>query len=300
MITAQILADSINSRERRITTWLLEYPRFIHAEFMTHRDFSRNAGSSRAIPLKESIFAINKNPALPVWWGSTQKGMQSGPELTGENLVTAKSNCDRAMRYCIDQAWHTNEIGLHKSITNRWLEPWSHIKVIATITDMRNFFALRAHPAAMPEFQVLAYRMLELYLESIPTEKKDGEWHIPFEKGFKIDPILTLPQRLKVATARCCWVSYNKPDKVIGEHTTVGEALARHDDAAKNGHWSPFEHCARAVPIGQVYAHSNFDTDNYPSGWFQYRKGFNQERKTKVNLQDILNERPEWTKTAGL
>lgn len=125
MITAQILADSINSRNRRITTWLLEYPRFIHAEFMTHRDFSRDASSSRAIPLKESIRAITDHPALPVWWGSTQKGMQSGPELRGESLAYAKADSDMAMRECLLAAQRANNSGLHKSITNRWLEPWS-------------------------------------------------------------------------------------------------------------------------------------------------------------------------------
>ena len=45
-INAQIVADSINQMGDRITTYLLTYPRFIHAELMTHRVFSRNSASS--------------------------------------------------------------------------------------------------------------------------------------------------------------------------------------------------------------------------------------------------------------
>lgn len=301
MITAKILTDSINPMGRRITTWMLKYPRFIHSEFMTHRDFSRNAASSRAIPLKQTIQSIQNEPALPVKWGSHNPGMQSGDEITGENLTDAKLDSDYAMNRCICAAKCADSRGLHKSITNRWLEPWSHITVIATATDHRNFFALRAHPAAMPEFQVLAYRMLEEYLKSDPFHLQWGEWHIPFEDDDPSVESLTTEEKIKLATARCCWVSYNKPDKKIGEETTLEQAFHRHDESAKFGHWSPFEHCAQAQERAVVSAlHSNFDTENRWSGWMQYRKLFMQERKTQVNLDEILANRPAWTIEAGL
>jgi thymidylate synthase ThyX len=45
-ISAKIIADSVSSdTNQRIITMELEYPRFIHSEFMTHRVFSRNAAS---------------------------------------------------------------------------------------------------------------------------------------------------------------------------------------------------------------------------------------------------------------
>lgn len=293
MITAKILADSINPQGRRITSWLLSYPRFIHAEFMTHRDFSRNAASSRAIPLETTIRNIQENPSLPVVWGSKQAGMQSGPELKGGFLVAAKMASDELLQEAIEYAKIADQAGLHKSITNRWLEPWSYITVVATATDHRNFFALRAHPAAQPEFQVLAYRMLERYQASVPTEKKVGEWHMPFMKG---NELFSIADQLKISVARCCWVSYNKPDK----EATLADAIIRHDESAKYGHWSPFEHCACAVTGKALNLYSNFDTENVDSGWFQYRKQFDQERKTDIDLADILAERPNWTRTAGL
>jgi len=50
-MTAKIIQDS-RSGSNRITTFELEYPRFIHAELLTHRQFSRNSASSRAIPVE--------------------------------------------------------------------------------------------------------------------------------------------------------------------------------------------------------------------------------------------------------
>lgn len=297
MIKALILADSVNPYGSRITTWQLTYPRFMHAEFMTHRDFSRNSASSRAIPLKNTIAALRDEPALPVWWGSHLKGMQSGAQLTGTALQTAQDQSHRVMTLAMFAADEADRAGLHKSLTNRWLEPWSHITVIATATDHRNFFALRANSAALPEFQVLAYSMLSRYvLARPPVELNEGDWHIPYGDDKNIFH-LSAEDRVRVATARCCWVSYNRPDKIIGEETSIDDAFARHDESVKVGHWSPFEHCAKVVNPQKFYPRSNFDTDPYDrSGWLQYRKTFNQERKTAVNLAKILEECPQWVR----
>lgn len=302
MISAQILADSKNPQGTRLTTWILKYPRFIHAEFMTHRDFSRNAASSRAIPFKHMLKDVMENPALPVFWAAEHKGMQANEEIS-KMPVEVKERWLRSKEACEFQADILSSIGLAKSLCNRLLEPWSHITVIATATDHRNFFALRAHPAAMPEFQVLAYRMLELYQSNQPLQKKEGEWHIPFADSMPEG--LAITDQIKLATARCCWVSYNKPDKVIGATATpLFDALKRHDESAEAGHWSPFEHCAKAISNDDDYyvcdyRVSNFDTKG-SSGWAQYRKMFKQERKTEVDLDLILANRPEWTIEAGL
>ena len=53
MIEAKIIADSLSEAGKRIVTFELQYQRFIHGEVMTHRLFSRNAMSSRAIPVKK-------------------------------------------------------------------------------------------------------------------------------------------------------------------------------------------------------------------------------------------------------
>jgi hypothetical protein len=298
MIKAQLLRHSINQWGTTITSWLLEYPRFIHSELMTHRDFSRNAASSRAIPLMTTIQELRRKPALPVWWGSHKKGMGAGEQLTGDDLAQAKHAWIRTLQNSLAEVQVADRHGLHKSLTNRLLEPWVHMKCVVTLTDHRNFFSLRAHKDAQPEFQVLAYRMLEIYLGATPQPVAEGAWHMPF-----LDELddMSVQDQLKLATARCCWTSYGKPDRTIGEATTLADAYARHDASIEAGHWSPFEHCAQATDPHRPYIRSNFDTDNMASGWFQYRKLFTGERRTEdVDLEEILRNRPEWTKTAGL
>ena len=48
---------------------------------MTHRVFSRNASSSRAIPVDRLIQDVMDDPAMPINWGSNKPGMQAGDEL---------------------------------------------------------------------------------------------------------------------------------------------------------------------------------------------------------------------------
>ena len=200
MINAKILLDSINPVGNRITSWILTYPRFFHSEIMTHRVFSRNAASSRAIPVKRMIDDIRQNCAMPIFWGKNQAGMQAKEELDntekyaevrkdlpyGEGLLitTKKQEAKRewllARDSAVKHAEKMLELGLHKQIANRILEPFMHMTVIITGTEFENFFALRAHPDAQPEFQDLAYKMLDIYQLSEPKKLKAGEWHIPF------------------------------------------------------------------------------------------------------------------------
>ena len=49
---AEVLIDSVNPAGQRLTTFVLRFPRFVLSEFNTHRMFSRNASSSRAIPTR--------------------------------------------------------------------------------------------------------------------------------------------------------------------------------------------------------------------------------------------------------
>ena len=321
MITAKILLDSVNPAGNRITTWILTYPRFIHAEFMTHRVFSRNASSSRAIPVKKMLEDVKNNPAMPVFWGKNQSGMQAKEELDntekyaevrkdlkyGEGLLitTKKQEAKREWLLARDEmvarVEKLNEIGLHKQIANRLLEPWMNITVIATATDHENFLSLRAHEDTQPEFQDLAYKMLDLYQSNVPNKLKEGEWHIPFgdnldhkiiwkmvqesshEKtpyGVEVskkthfnDENLFRETAIKISTARCARVSYlNFEGK--DDYT---KDIELHDILKNSGHWSPFEHCAIALSTNEYSG--NF------KGWKQYRKMFNGENRSDGRVQ---------------
>lgn len=210
-ISARIVADSINENGKRITTFELEYPRFIHAELMTHRVFSRNAASSRAIPVTRAIELIQNDTAMPSHWGKNQPGMSAKEEcyatfpvdlpiLSEEgdfffdidgNLATKTVERSRedmwniARDNAIEIAKLFNEAGYHKQIVNRLLEPFTHIKVVLTASEYDNWFWLRNHPDAQPEIHILAERMFAEYEASTPELLLAGEWHVPYyDKGY--------------------------------------------------------------------------------------------------------------------
>ena len=82
MVRAEVIADSVPSFPgRRLTTFVLKFPRFILPEFNTHRMLSKNASSSRAIPVQKMIDAVIDGPAVPMFWGKNQPGMQAQVEL---------------------------------------------------------------------------------------------------------------------------------------------------------------------------------------------------------------------------
>lgn len=313
MIKAEIIADSINPRGCRLTTFVLEYPRFVHAELMTHRMFSKNAASSRAIPIEKMIQQVIDNPAMPVWWGKNQSGMQAKEELDNtiknykvtQTFVSNGFSSDHTFEistreaarqewlYARDRAIETvkrlNDIGLHKQIANRILEPWFNIRIILSGTEFENFFALRAHPDAQPEIQALAYKMLEEYNKSKPKELKAGEWHIPF--GDKIDgmklhyTVRGMFERghtdiindefdilkAKIAIARCARVSYFNYEGKDDYEADI--KLCDRLFGSVPRHLSPTEHVAQANDDEQFIG--NF------KGFKQYRYFFHDQ-----NLKD--------------
>ena len=310
-IKTSIIGDSVNPIGVRLTSFILTYPRFIHAEFMTHRVFSRSAASSRAIPLRKMAEATKSNPAAPEYWGAEQRGMQAGGELNEYDKGLVKDVWEAAGNQASEFATALGHLGTHKQIANRLLEPFAHITVLATATDagLSNFFALRAHPMAQPEFQVLAYRMLDQYMHSTPNKLEWGQWHVPQFRhaeysgiglGDDNDEGTPIEDRLKIATARCARLSYLTFD---GEHSPAKD-IELHNRLAESGHWSPFEHCAQAV-TGHEYPKSNFDNVSISDGpqgigigglshWMQYRKQFFCENIASINQPEVMSRKPDW------
>lgn len=280
MISAKIICDSISPLRNRLTTFLLRYPRFAHADFLTHRVFSRNASSSRARPVTHLIEEAEFEPAMPMFWGKNQKGMQAFEELQGLDRELAIQSWNFARLDAVKHAKCLNQFGLHKQLTNRILEPFTHITVICTATEFGNFFNLRAHVDAMPELQELAFQMLEAYNNSVPNFLNVGDWHLPFADKF-LDVNLSIEQKLEICTARAARLSYMTFDNLI----SYEKDKTLHDDLVKSGHWSPFEHCALAL--------DNSDFCGNFKGWKQYRKLFANENRKNFDIQKLKTARYE-------
>ena len=253
-ITAKVIADSIADGCPRLTTLQLRFPRFILPEFLTHRVFSRNASSSRAIPVKRMIQDVIDDPAMPIHWGANKPGMQAG-----EELPKGEFQWNWARNRAIEAAKALSGAGYHKQIVNRILEPFTHANVLVTATDWDNFFALRDHPDAQPEIQALARVIRDAMAVSEPRHKHLDEWHLPYmyENGAEAYDVRA------VSAARCASVSYKTVD---GKPMTVDKALAIYDKLAGSEpkHLSPFEHIARPAPEGGKGC-GNFDR------WHQWR-----------------------------
>ena len=276
-ISATIIADSISPDDVRITTFELEYPRFIHAEFMTHRLFSRNAASSRAIPVSKMIDLVESNTAKPIHWGKNQPGMSAKEELSAEEgtmiwLQAMKSAVEYANRYAF--------AGYHKQLVNRILEPFTMIKVVCTATEFDNFFWLRNHPDAQPEIHELARVMWEEYTKSVPIKLNPGAWHVPyFRSGFwSPNTEESLEDALAISSSCCAQVSYRRLDDSLEKARDIFKRLVE----SKPVHASPFEHQATPLTYGmagdiQVKGTTGFDNKgNAWSGnfrqWIQHRQ----------------------------
>lgn len=286
-ISATIIADSVNSAGDRITSMVLVFPRIILAEFNTHRMFSRNSASSRAIPFAKMIKSVQDDPFIPIKWMKEHTGMQGNEYFTEDKDVNGLRNgwiCARDS--AVKEAKYMSGLGLTKQLCNRIIEPYSWHTVIMTATEFWNFFNLRMNEAAEIHMRELALCMYRAYYKSIPKQLNDGEWHIPFGDKFNhgklkllmpiihpysVDEYHRVFEKLmvKIATARCARVSYlnfeGKDD--------YDEDIKLHNRLKQNGHFSPFEHCAQADQ-------SCKQSGNF-KGFIQYRKTLNNENNTK-------------------
>lgn len=312
MIKATIIADSVSESGQRITTFVLEYHRYVHSELMTHRMFSRNSSSTRAIPLSAASEQVMENPAIPIHWGKKQRGMQANEECN--NPVQLGLHYGAAREVSREEAWWHgmntmldivkgyDEAGYHKQFAGRALETFQMMRVQVTATCFENWFWLRNDSAAQPEIKELAQCMLEAMNRSEPELLKEGEWHTPWvdhyrsqqtgelvymieEDGVKVP--LTLEQAQLVSSARSAAISYRK-DGLYGLEKSK-EVFGNLIDSERV-HGSALEHCA--TPIARTYdfyqdwpdGASHMDRKgNLWSGnfcnWIQYRKLIPNEYK---------------------
>ncbi len=275
MQKAELIKHSIAPNGKTLETWVLTYPRFILSELNTHRQFSRNSASSRAIPMNRMIERIWKETAVPVYWGKNQPGMQAAEELSQEDQEKATVIWYAARDRAIIYAKEMNELGVHKQIGNRILEPFMHTRSLVSSTEWDNFYSLRNHKEAQPEFVDLARKMQEIRQNSVPTPLGYDEWHLPFVseqemQSSKCRNFKDTKTLIRCSVARCARVSYLTFD---GKVPNVEDDLRLYDRlvGSRPLHASPAEHVARpdkltAYGWKKPHLHGNF------VGFIQHRK----------------------------
>lgn len=233
-------------------TFELVYPRYIHSEFMTHRVFSRNASSSRAIPVKRMIEQVRNNPVIPPKVFMNQKGMIGETEADPVTTTAFHVLWEEAAENACKTADVMERLGIHKQHVNRILEPFQFIKVIVTATDWYNFFALRLAPDAQPEMRELAgaiYDEMDRYHNKdvgvLELDKEHIVVSLPYITDEDIKEIGKEEYHLlmKISAARCARVSYNNHD---GSKPDIEKDLKLYDHLYDSKHMSPMEHaCIR-------------------------------------------------------
>ena len=218
--------------------------------------------NSRAIPINKLIQNVIDDDVYPLHWGKNQKGMQAFKEIAESDIEQAKRLWEVARNNAINSARQLSDLGVHKQVVNRILEPFSTITVIVSGTEWANFFKQRCHPDAQPEIRILANEMLVAYSNSKPKKLSVGDWHIPLLDDN--DNLIGVSQKLKISAGRCARVSYlNHEGK-----RNIEDDIALHDKLLSSDpkHLSPFEHQAL------VQARSK-------SEYFGNFRGFKQHRK---------------------
>ncbi len=248
----------------------VKFHRFILPEFNTHRAFSRNAASSRAIPIAKVIAKVRNDPAFPLSWGKNQSGMAAREEVGAAAREAAQHEWRHALNNALASAERlaARDIDLHKQLVNRLLEPFAWITVIVSATEWANFFTQRCHPDAQPEIRHVANLMLAAYRTSTPEQVAAGNWHLPLVAADERATLDSATLR-KISVARCARVSYltHENTRDIGKDLELYERLM---SGGANGHWSPTEHVATPLD-DRDQACANF------RGWQQLRKLFDVE-----------------------
>lgn len=287
LYTARVLADSeiLTPHDerydppRRAVTIEYTTPRFILAEVNTHRKASRNSASSRAIPTadryengklitKGLITRVREDPFVPLKFNKRVKGMGVGVELANSEAEAARKAWLWARDQAIKAAEIMVELDVDKSRANRLLEPFMEHTIIMTMDTrgLDNFFALRHHPLAQPEFQLVAKVMLKTMLESTPKYLAPGQWAMPLvtdrdleDTQMDFGPTAFLDELGEgarfdyywpmISASRCARVSYDTHEN----WEPVAKSMERAETLVKNGHLSPLEHVLRAPTEQEFY-----------------------------------------------
>lgn len=254
MIYAKVVADSVTGKGQRLTTMEVGMHRFVLAEFNTHRAFSRNSASSRAIPVKKQTEKIVMSPAMPVEWGVNKSGMQADEVLDEQTARRAERIWKQAALNAVESARQLEELGVHKQVTNRILEPFMWHKVIVSSTEWQNFFDQRCSPLAQPEMRLVAEAMRDAYNNSVPNLIFTGEFHLPYLE--KSEEHYDHSLKIYTSVARCARVSYlNHNNK---KSTLDDFGLYQKLVSADPQHLSPLEHIATPIRDG-LDVSGNFD-----------------------------------------
>lgn len=290
--SAEILNYVVTKSGDRLISFKLTMHRWVLSEFNTHRAFSRNSASSRAIPIHKMIELAETSDVAPVEWGKNCSGM-SNKEIISEQSILAsiQNEWEIARHNAIESARRLNNLNVHKQIVNRILEPFLPHTVIATMDRqaLEHFLMLRTSIEAQPEIRALALEMQRLYHSTRPGMLYDFQIYSPFgiyeweclnmtevpddQTGQYENKLMYSPVIYR-DVSKCARISYLKHEETASEEKD--ENLFWKLFKAK--HLSPFEHLALYDPQRRFsrffgyFGEEDLYKSNFPKTFIQLRK----------------------------
>lgn len=286
---ATVIAHSKSSvTGKEIITFELEFPRIILAEFNTHNALSKNASSSRAIPVPTMLKQVRENPAMPVRFGAANTGMQDNGEHDGlvelyNDYIEMEESYGAEDAWCMaavsaaNMAEAFHNAGYAKQICNRLIEPFQMMKVVMTATELNNFMWLRDHHMADPTIAALARKIKVAYAASVPVVLYPGDWHVPYYNDgawigkryilvdnteVEVDKFgHSLEHALVISSSCCAQVSYRKLDDTIEKARGVVARLnLQGEEPDQPVHASPLEH--QGTPVAEKHYYSEDENED--------------------------------------
>lgn len=253
--SAKMIADSISPDGVRICTIECVLWRPLLAELNTYRDFSRNGASSRARSIKKTLQEVLEDTAIPTEFRREHIGMSGGDLLEGDELADAIDAVLELRDDALRGARRLIELGVHKSIVNRYIEPFMWHTHVITATNWDNFLEQRlalledGRKGSDPMMYDLAVAVKHELDISMPNPLRYQQWHMPYitDDDWALSPVEDLK---KISVARCAGTSY-LTQGVQGRDHVKDLALFERLRTAKPPHWSPFEHVA--TPTKSLY-----------------------------------------------
>lgn len=266
---AEVLAHSITKHGDEVATVSFWLGKSYLAEFNKHRALANSVGSARAVPVRKFRAMAAGDNFFPVAWPREKSGMSGGEQVEDLEKVVKQWTGLRNEALTVTQS--LADLGLHKSLTNRLIEPWIGVKVVATGSAWENFFRQRIDDAAQPEIRVAAESIHAALAASTPTLLDEGEFHLPYvgtadrEFAYSREGALLIEQRseslgyqideqrllAQISSARCARTSYltnpviDQAGNVIDPaRVDISKDLRLYSDlvGAEPRHWSPLEH----------------------------------------------------------
>lgn len=254
-----IKAESIQaSRANGVTihTLVCEFPLTILNQLLTHRAFSRNSSSARAVPVQKAVDQLIASPAQPIWTAKG-KGMQGDLITDPAKLAALDQMHKHYTATAMSQALSMDEMGVHKQNAGRYLTPFQNCRIVLTATDWANWDHLRIDADAQPEIQELAEAIKVARDNAEIVDLGFGEYHVPFikrhraingemeyyvetDEGFEL---VGVDQAIKVSMSACAQTSYRKLDTSMEKAELIIPKLFD----GKKVHASPSEH--QATPM---------------------------------------------------